>query len=178
MLKYQMHKIISVFFLQLFISLSCYAIEPTLGMLRYVVSNDTQKFSFKNTHFTCKTYGIVSLDELYYEPQTNDVCKAKIKTFYQKNPHLKYFSATLLDVRQLYHFEFREKRCILYAQGQMTLSELLVKNGLALVKPMFEDKEFRYVFKKAQRNAKLNKMGIWREKGLSECISIYKEEEE
>lgn len=173
-----MYKIISVFFLQLFILLSCQAQEPALGMLRAVQANDMQKFSFGNTHFICKAYGIISLEELYHDENTNDVCKEKILRFYQKNPHMQYFSATLLDRKQLYHLEFRARRCILYAQGQMTLSELLLKNGLAIVKPMFVDKEFRYPYKKAQKNAKLNKKGIWADETLSECIVIFKEEEE
>lgn len=173
-----MYKIISVFFLQLFMFLNCEAMEPTLGMLRAVQSNAVQKFSFVNTHFTCKAYGIISLEELYHNKETNDVCKSKIKRFYQKNPHLQYYSATLLDVKQLYHLKFRERKCIVYAQGEMTLSEILIKNGLALVKPMFMDKEFRYLYKKAQKNAKLNKKGIWGDETLSECIPVFKEDEE
>jgi len=172
-----MYKIISVFFLQHFILLSCIAAEPALGMLRAVQSNAFQKFSFGNTHFGCNAYGIVSLEELYHDANTSDVCKSKIQRFYLKNPHLQYFSATLLDLKQLYHLEFRERKCIMYAQGQMTLSELLLKNGLALVKPVFQDKEFRYLYKKAQKNAQVNEKGIWGDETLSECILIFREEE-
>ncbi|MDY0121450.1 MAG: hypothetical protein RBR54_05860 [Sulfurimonas sp.] len=172
-----MYKIISVFFLQHFILLSCIAAEPALGMLRAVQSNAFQKFSFSNTHFGCRAYGIVSLEELYHNTNTNDVCRSKIQRFYLKNPHSQYFSATLLDVKQLYHVEFRERRCIVYAQGQMTLSELLLQNGLALLKPEFQDKEFRYLYNRAQKNAKLNEKGIWADETLSECI-LFREEEE
>ena len=165
-----MHKIISIYFLQLFIALSCMAAEPALAMLRSTESNNIQKFSFANTHFACKVYGVISLEELYHHTKTSDGCKAKIQSFYQKNPQLKYFSATLLKRKQLYHLEFRTNECIVYAQGQMTLSELLLKNGLGVLKPQFQDKEFQYAYKKAQRNARLHQRGIWADETFNLCI--------
>ena len=69
----------------------------------------------------------------------------------------------------MYHIEFRESKCLIYAQGQKTLSEFLLEKGLAMNKPAFKDEEFRYSFEKAQANAKFLKLGMWNEPVEKEC---------
>ena len=75
----------------------------------------------------------------------------------------------------MYHIEFKNQECILYALGEKTLSELLLENGLAVCKPIFRDEEFKYLFYKAQLKAKTNKYGMWKENFINDCIAeLYK----
>lgn len=173
-----MSKIIALFFLQVFILLDLHAKEPTLGILQNVYTNSIQQFSLENTNFYCQAYGVVSLEEIFNSKERSDECKEAIQKIYIQDPSLKYFSARLLKKKQRYHVEFREQRCILYAKGQYTLSELLLKNGLALMKENFADKEFLYSFHKAQRTAQRQKKGIWSNSIVVECISSLDQEEE
>ena len=147
-----------------------------IALLISVPSNDTQTLKINQSLFICKPYGIVSIEELYNNTATNETCKRVIEKFYRKNPLLQYYTSERLDKQQLYHIELKENRCILYAQGQKTLSELLLRQGLAFMRPFFEDSEFYHLFIKAQRNAKNENLGIWSDQGIIECMAeVYKE---
>ena len=71
----------------------------------------------------------------------------------------------------MYHIEFKDKKCVVYAKGQMSLSEILLKEGLAVNEPRFKDEEFKYLFDKAQIRAKTLKKGLWSENLLKDCVS-------
>ena len=172
-----MYKIIALFFLQVFMLAGVYAKEPTLGILQNVYSNTLQQLSLDNSYFYCKAYGVVSLEEIYANQQTDTGCKEAIKTLYIQEPLLQYFSAMLLKKKQRYHIELKQQGCLLYAKGQNTLSELLLKNGLALLRENFADREFDYAFYKAQRYAKSMKKGIWGDLFVAECGAWTKSEE-
>ena len=148
-----------------------YSKEPTLATLRTVSSNSSQKFSIKRYDFLCNAYGVVSIEDLYLESKIDSECKKSINKFYRQNPNSKYFSANILKLRSNYHIEFRNNRCILYAKGLNTLSEMLLVNGLAIKKSMFKDKEFDYSFNQAQISAKVNKVGIYKNEIKSKCVS-------
>jgi hypothetical protein len=128
--------------------------------------------------FVCRPYGVVTLEELYYKADNNSSCQKNIQNFFKKNPLEGYFSENLLKLRQLYHTEFRNTKCILYAKGKLSLSELILKNGLGLKEPNFDDKEFNHLFRNAQAYAKQNKIGLF-EDGLIEpsCIEFLKTKE-
>ncbi|MBU0720443.1 thermonuclease family protein [bacterium] len=144
--------------------------------LSAVLSNETQKFNVNDFSFYCKPYGVIALEELYGTSQSGSTCRESINKLYTKKPFLKDYSAKHLKIKQRYHLEFRDKKCILYAKGEISLSELLLKNGLALMRPHFKDKEFYYLFKKAELEAKLNKLGMWNENIDTKCITaIYKD---
>ncbi len=170
-----MLKSINIYLFYLSLASFLVATEPTLATLEKIVSNDRQKFSIKNYNFYCKPYGIVTLDELYSNATLDSTCKKSIESFYIKNPELKYYSSNFLKIKQMYHLEFKDDRCILFMQGQKSLSEFLLENGIALQKPFFKDKEYSFLFKKAQQRARILRRGMWSENILRECVvELYK----
>lgn len=148
-----------------------YAKESNLALLQEVYSNGLQKFSIGSYDFLCRTYGVLTLDELYEKTKESLVCQKTIQKFYIKNPLSLTFSKRLLKRRQLYKIEFKDNRCVLYIGGQVILSEILLKNGLAVLKPMFKDKEYISLLNDAQSYAKKTKIGLFKNKITSKCIS-------
>lgn len=171
-----MSKLSYLFFITFLAHNLVYAKEPTMAILLDITTNSTQRFNIEQYSFYCKPYGVITLEKLYNNSKADSKCKESIGNFYKKHPDLKYFTNKLLKVRQMYHLEFKDKECVLYAKGQKTLSEILLSEGLAVNKPMFKDEEFSFLFKRAQINAKLKKKGVWGEKVLKDCISeLYKD---
>lgn len=167
-----MLKKIQILLFLIFLTLVLDAKEPLLGILTSVNSNKNQSFNISKYDLTCQPYGVLTLERLYDISDDNLVCKQMIRSIYAKNPDLKYFAQRLLKVQQRYHIMPKEKgECILYAKGQMTLSELLLAKGLALLKPLFEDEEFRDDFNVAQRKARLEKRGLWMEDIFEICAA-------
>ena len=166
-----MNKILYFLIISILFSPLAFSKEPTLAILKAIYSNSNQKFSIRQYTFLCKPYGIVTLDELYAEATPDSSCKKSIDKFYIQNPHQKYFTANLLKLKQTYHVEFRNNRCILYAKGLNTLSELLLAKGLAISKSMFKDEEFKNSFIEAQIEAKANNIGIYKNKIKYKCIA-------
>jgi len=149
--------------------------EPLIAMLDNIVSNEIQKFGIGNYTFECKTYGVLTLETLYNSSTAGSICQKSIDKFYEKNPKLKYYADGILEYKQQYHIEIKNRECIVYAKGQVTLSELLLKEGLALKKPMFRDEEFDNYFTLAQRKAKIEKKGLWSENISTSCVEeLYK----
>ena len=168
-----MNKIIALLLLQLLFINPLQASEPVLAMLLTVYSNDMQKFSIGSYSVTCKSYGVVSLDELMRHANINATCKKSIKNFQRKNPLLNYLSEGLLHVQQLYHIDFRKKSCIIYAKGELTLAEILLENGLAQVSQKLSDKYLLYRYKNAQRRAKFNKKGMFSSRVATDCLAEF-----
>lgn len=175
MLKSYMNKLFFIFPI-VFINLLM-ASEPILAILTSVSSNGTQRFTIGNNSFECKPYGVITLDTLYKAASVDSSCRKRVEAFYIKNPNSKFFSDALLKTMQMYHLEFKDKTCVLYANGQKTLSELLLAEGLAFTKPQFLDDEYKAIFYKAQMNAKLSNSGLWEENILKDCmVESFKEE--
>lgn len=166
-----MHKIIYFLIIHILISMNVSAKEPDMAILNNVYSNTAQLFSIGNYSFHCEPYGVITLDSLYNNKSINSSCKKSIENIYKKQPYLRYFTDELLSIKQNYHIEFNDNKCTLYVRGQITLSELLLKEGLVLLEPSFMDKEYIYVYNKAQKQAKVNKKGIWSDRTLAICIS-------
>lgn len=166
-----MHKFIFLIFIHISILTSINAKEPTLATLISVISNDTQKFGIGNYSFYCSPYGVITLERLFNNSEKDSVCQKSIIGFYKKNPNLEYFTQEILDVRQMYHIELKEKKCVLYAKGEMTLSELLLKKGLAIVESQFKDEEFIFNYEKVEFKAKVESNGLWDSKILKNCVS-------
>ncbi len=171
-----MHRIIYFFILLIFLIYPLNAKEPVMAILDGVVANGIQKFTFAQYSFYCKPYGVLTLEMLYENDSFNSGCQESLQSFYKKNPLSEHFSGDILKVKQMYHVDFRDNRCILYARGEKTLAELLLKEGLAVTKPLFNDDEFVYVYNKVQLGAKITKKGIWADTTVIKCINaLYKE---
>ncbi len=164
---YKNYIFISLFFI---LNISIYAKEPTLAILRSVQSNEYQKFSIGMYEFICRPYGVLTLQQLHKKADTNSSCQKAIEVFFKKNPLDKYYAQNLLKQSQTYHVEFKDSMCVLYASGKMSMSELLLKKGLALNILDFEDKEFKHSFKNAQNYAKNKKVGLFKEKIQEKCL--------
>jgi len=171
MLKLYINKIMIFVVIQILMNFTLNAKEPSLAILLNVINNNYQTFNIGNYHFICKTYGVISIEELKFANENNDVCQNSIKKLYKKNIHLKYISQYILKVRQMYHFEFKNNECLLYSNGQKTLSEILLEEGVAIMRPRFKDREFQYSFMKAQSRAKYDKKGMWSENIPGKCLA-------
>lgn len=164
-----MNKIINFFILSFLFFNSLNAQEPTMAILSNIDSNSRQKFHIETYNFYCEPYGVIGLEKMYEAAQNGSKCKESITLFYKKHPDLKYFTQGLLKTEQMYHIEFKEKKCILYAKGQKTLAELLLESGLAVNKRTFKDEEFKFTYEKAQTNAKLLQKGMWSDSIERDC---------
>ena len=170
-----MHKLLFILYSHFFLLVSLSASEFIVATLHNIPSNGMQEFSISHHRFVCRPYGLVTLEELSHNTKLDSVCQKSIAEFYLKHPNLEQYAQQKLKIMQKYKIEFKERECIVYADGQMSYSELLLKHGLAVLKPVFLDREFQYVFKKAQENAKLLKIGIWREEIINNCMEgLYK----
>jgi hypothetical protein len=150
--------------------------EQVLAILKSVDSNALQKFSLGRHNFECKPYGLVTLENLYQASPVDSKCRKEIEQFYTLYPNTKFFTSNMLKLMQMYHLEFKDKECILYAYGQKILSEFLLAEGLAFMKAEFQDEEFQAIFYKAQTNANASKIGVWTENILNNCVvETYKE---
>jgi hypothetical protein len=149
--------------------------EPTLATLKNIDSNSKQTFMLSNVNFTCRAYGVLGLEELLQNSKLESSCKKSIEEFYKKDPKIKYYTQKQLHPMQMYHIELREKECILFAHGEVTLSELLLHQGAALLRPAFKDKEYSGYYKTAQRDAKMQKKGVWSSEVIRNCVAeLYK----
>ena len=175
MLKLYMLRKINIFILYILLSLTMEAKEPTLAILNGTISNEVQKFGIGDYNFECRPYGVLTLERVYSSAKPSSICRNNIDEFYRKYPKFKQYANKLLEYKQTYHVEIKDTECILYAKGQITLSELLLVEGLAVQKPMFKDEEFVGYFTQAQRKAKMDKKGLWGEKIFNNCIAeLYK----
>jgi len=146
--------------------------EPTLAILKDVHTNGMQRYGIKNYTFVCTPYGVVSLEKLYTRSPKKSQCRKEIANFYKKNPNLQNYSLSQLHTMQSYHIEFKEEKCLVHSHGEVTLSEMLLLNGLALVKLGFDDDEFRFAFVGAQKSAKEKKKGLWKETIYESCLGV------
>ena len=162
-------------FIIIFLVLSLDAKEPTMAILKNVYANDFQQFTYHNYSFLCKPYGIVSLEDIYKSPTSSTVCKKKVIEFYIKNPNSEYFAQKLLKVSQMYHVDVqKDLTCLIFANGMRTLSEELIRNGLAIKKPYMKDEIYKYKFDLAQKKARYHKTGLYKDPVLKNCMIFYK----
>ena len=170
-----MLKKLNILTFNLLLITSIEAQEPFLAKLENTFSNEIQRFGVGKYTFECRPYGVLSIDRLYSSSKDGSTCQQNIDKFYAKNPKSKYYVDALLENKQMYHLEIKDNECIIYAKGQITLSELLLKDGLAIKKPMFRDEEFESYFTIAQRKAKIKRIGLWDENIFNSCIAeLYK----
>lgn len=175
MIQSFMHKVSTIFLPLLFVFTSLHAKEPTLAQLQSIQSNGIQIFSIGQYNFQCKPYGVVTIEKLFENAALDSICKKSIQKFYIKYPLLKEYSRYTLKPKQLYHVEFKERDCLVYVHSEMSLSEVLLREGLAVIHPTLIDEEFMPDLTKSERIAKANKKGLWKEEIIRNClIELYK----
>ena len=162
----------------IFLPLCLYAGGPLLGVLKNVEDNRFTEFGIKEYSYRCQPYGVLTLEELVEKSGPQSRCRESVEKFYAVEPLSRHFAQRLLKREQLYHIEPKEKGCVLYAKGMRSYSELLLAEGLAVRKPLFNDEEWLYRFKQAQKKAKYEKKGLWNERIWIDCVaSLYAVEE-
>ena len=154
-----------------FFSLSLFAQEPTLGILESIQTNTRQIFIIGQSRYKCDAYGVLGVEKLLKNRVLNSACKQNIQRFYEKHPEAKFFIHRKLKSLQRYHIEFQESECVLFASGEITLSELLLKKGFALLNPLFKDKEYLQYYEDAQALARFEKRGIWKDGTIRDCVA-------
>ena len=166
-----MHRIFTILILPFSLSLNLIAKEPTIATLVNIVSNDTQQFKIGNYQFDCKPYGILTIDELYKEAKLDSTCKETISSFYTKRKDMLHYTESKMKIMQSYPLKFKNNRCIISIEGEKSLAEFLLQEGLAVKKPKLKDKENEFYLFKAQYEAKITKKGIWGKNIIKECIA-------
>ena len=172
MLKFYMR-----FFIVIIVIFSVlHAKEPNLMILDAIYANNTLVFRQNRDRFVCKSYGIVALDKIFENKKITNLCKKALKDFIISNPKLINYAKYHLKTEQTYRIEFKNNKCIIYSNSKTTYSEMLLLNGLAVLKNGFKDEEFDYRYKKALMSAKVLKKGFWKNFRLKSCIKqLYKE---
>jgi endonuclease YncB( thermonuclease family) len=71
--------------------------------------------------------------------------------------------------------EFKKGQCIIYTKGRNTYAEMLLHKGLAIRKPNLQDKLWKNLFYTAQKEARYNQLGLWKDEIVKNCLGeIYK----
>ncbi len=159
------------FYIIFFVGLSTFlSAEPTLGMVTQVVNNNTVTFNIDGRAFTCKNYGVFTLNEI---EGLENTCKKRLKAFELNHPHYRYFSQTHLKRYQQYHVEIvNAQQCIVYAKGRKSLAELLLEAGLAVPKRSTQESITDYKYRRAVRRARTLKKGIFSDAVLRNCVHL------
>ena len=134
--------------------------DMTVGVLKSVENNTKQKLLTKNIPITCEAFGILTLEKISEKTAATQECKNTIAKFYKAHPHDKEFAKEHLHLEQSYHYETIKEGCILYANGNETYSEMLLRQGLALMDPVFDNNEWNGRLKRAQKGAEVEKIGL------------------
>lgn len=171
-----MYKFFSIFLVSLVLSSSLFCKEANMNILVNVISNEIQEFKRGNYSYRCVPYGILTLERLYINASPDSVCKKSITNFYKKRKNLKFFVEKKMNVQQLYNVIYKDEKCIINIQGEKSLSEVLLDEGLAIKVPSALSREYDFYFYKAQKQARLQRKGLWETNIAKECVaSVYVE---
>lgn len=146
--------------------------EVPVALLESVHHNTQMVLKYKNSSVLCQPFGIKSLEMIQQQTPNQQECQKAVQAMYQKNPSVKYFAKKKLHLQQTYHFNLIEKKCVLYANGPESYSEMLLAEGLAVIDESFDDKEWNEKLKKAYMRGMKDKKGIHHENTeiLNLCI--------
>ncbi len=134
--------------------------DITVGLLISIDNNAKQTLLYKNATVICEPFGIVTLEKMITGSTNPKECQGTIETFYKSYPHERNFAREHLHLQQSYHYEKINEGCILYANGVETYSEMLLRNGLALIDPKFNQIEWNGRLKRALFGARKQKIGL------------------
>lgn len=143
----------------LFCTTSLYP-ESTIGLLTSIANNNKQTLLYKNASVVCEPFGIVTLEKMVLNGASVQECRSAVETFYQAHPHQQHYAQEHLILQQSYPYETIAEGCVLYANGLETYSEMLLKEGLALIDPAFNQKEWNGRLKRAELGAEKEKTGL------------------
>lgn len=134
--------------------------EITVGLLTSIENNSKQNLLYQNIPIVCEPFGIITLEKMVLSGASPQECRSAVETFYIAHPHDKQFAREHLILQQSYHYETISEGCVLYANGTETYSEMLLRAGLALIDPKFNQKEWNVKLKRAEQGAQKEKAGL------------------
>lgn len=134
--------------------------EMTIGLLNSIENNSKLYMIHNNTHFTCEPFGIMTLEKMAENGVNPTECKNAIENYYRSYPHDKQFAKEHLYTQQSYHYELIKEGCVLYGNGPESYSEMLLRNGLAIVDPAFDNAEWNTKLKRSMQGAQFQKTGL------------------
>ncbi|QOP41563.1 hypothetical protein [Sulfurimonas marina] len=148
--------------------------EPTMMMVKRGINNSLQEFQIAPYYsFVCKPYGVVTLDEVLNSKETDKECKNTLQKFYIQNPRLYNLYRRYLKRKSFYHVEYLDKSCLVHAKGELTFSEILLQNGIALIDKGFKDEIYNARFKSAQKSAETWKRGMFSDQKVLSCMKRF-----
>jgi hypothetical protein len=145
---------------------------PHTAMLEQTPDNAALVFKSDQSRLICKPFGVRTLEEIAGDRRTNTLCKALFEGYAKRNPGSRQYAASTLKRFQFYRIEPVQERCILYAKGRVSYSEMLLHEGLAVIKRGEVKRELRRSFERAEAGARKNRRGIWKEALAVECAEV------
>ena len=145
--------------------------EPRAAQLTGVVDNGTLMMDMGRSVYVCSPYGVRTLEALREETMLAGECRQQIARFYARQPLQAQFAHRELKRFQFYRIEQKEAGCVLYARGRLSYAERLLQEGLAIVAPGFDDREWGFRFEQAEQGAKELKRGIWGDPLWAKCAA-------
>lgn len=156
------------------ILLVCFSIslnaEITLGHMRGIENNSAMTLLDNNKAVRCEPHGIKTLEWLIRDAPSPAQCQKSVDAFYYAHPHERLYASEHLHLYQRYHYEKNDKGCVLYANGPESYSEMLLKEGLAIVDEKYNNREWNERLKRAFLRGQKNKKGIHDTDILEKCI--------
>lgn len=125
----------------------------------------------------CKPYGVYTINNFLNDEKVAKECKKElikirpnIKRRYSKALHQK------LHLELTYHIRSIDGKCVVYFNDNKTYAQLIVQNGLGIVKRGFKSKNnwYNHTLSEAQKYAKREKSGIWSTPFISTCFESVK----
>lgn len=134
--------------------------ESSIGILSSVDSNDRQKLLYQNRPIVCEPFGVLTLERMVRESFTPDECRKEVEGYYTSHPHERRYAHEHLYPKHAYRFEQTQEGCILYANGAESYSEMLLREGLAIVNPRLDNREWRGRLERIESGALQHKRGL------------------
>lgn len=134
--------------------------EMSVGVVTSINTNANINLRYQNMPVTCEPFGVLTLEKLAMKATALKECQPQINAFYKAHPHEKNFAREHIRMRQSYHYEMIKEGCVLYSNGPESYSEVLLREGLALIDPEFDDKEWNGRLKQALKGAQTHKNGL------------------
>lgn len=156
------------------IVLLCFSIslkaEITLGLLKSIENNTVMTLLDNNHPVKCVPHGIKTLEVLIRDAPSPEVCQKSVDAFYDAHPHERLYAQEHLHLYQKYRYEKNDQGCILYANGPESYSEMLLKEGLAILDEKYNNREWNEKLKRALIRGQKKKERIHDSDILEKCI--------
>lgn len=134
--------------------------EITIGLLTSIDNNSKLSLLHNNVAVSCEPFGVIPLEKMVVNGVNPQECKNSVERYYKDHPHDKQFAREHLHLQQSYHYETIKEGCVLYGNGPESYSEMLLRRGLAVIDPAFDNTEWNAKLKRSVQGAVIQKTGI------------------